>query len=157
MKNENSVMAILAAAVGALCSYAAALVVPLAVLLAVMLGDYVSGMAKAWSAGTLCSRTGVKGIVKKVGYLMVVGAAGAADWLIRYGLTQAGIEVQFSFLIAAMVIIWLIVNELISILENVAALGGPVPGFLQKLLGRLKDTVEKKAEGESDADHRDNV
>ena len=37
------------------------------------------------------------------------------------------------------------------------ALGGPVPGFLQKLLGRLKDTVEKKAEGESDADHRDNV
>ena len=36
MKNENSVMAILAAAVGALCSYAAALVVPLAVLLAVM-------------------------------------------------------------------------------------------------------------------------
>ena len=38
-----------------------------------------------------------------------------------------------------------------------AALGGPVPGFLQKLLGRLKDTVEKKAEGESDADHRDNV
>ena len=157
MKNENSVMAILAAAVGALCSYAAALVVPLAVLLAVMVGDYVSGMAKAWSAGELCSRTGVKGIVKKVGYLMVVGAAGAADWLIRYGLAQAGIEVQFSFLIAAMVIIWLIVNELISILENVAALGGPVPGFLQKLLGRLKDTVEKKAEGESDADHRDNV
>ena len=48
MKNENSVMAILAAAVGALCSYAAALVVPLAVLLAVMVGDYVSGMAKAW-------------------------------------------------------------------------------------------------------------
>ena len=108
MKNENSVMAILAAAVGALCSYAAALVVPLAVLLAVMVGDYVSGMAKAWSAGELCSRTGVKGIVKKVGYLMVVGAAGAADWLIRYGLAQAGIEVQFSFLIAAMVIIWLI-------------------------------------------------
>ena len=105
MKNENSVMAILAA-VGALCSYAAALVVPLAVLLAVMVGDYVSGMAKAWSTGKLCSKTGLRGILKKLGYL---------------------------------------------------ALGGPVPGFLQKLLGRLKDTVEKKAEGESDADHRDNV
>ena len=36
MKNETSVMAILAAALGALCSYASALVVPLAVLLAVM-------------------------------------------------------------------------------------------------------------------------
>ena len=28
---------------------------------------------------------------------------------------------------------------------------------IPELLGRLKDTVEKKAEGESDADHRDNV
>ena len=73
MKNENSVMAILAAAVGALCSYAAALVVPLAVLLAVMVGDYVSGMAKAWSTGKLCSKTGLRGILKKLGYLALVG------------------------------------------------------------------------------------
>lgn len=72
MKNENSVMAILAAAVGALCSYAAALVVPLAVLLAVMVGDYVSGMAKAWSTGKLCSKTGLRGILKKLGYLALV-------------------------------------------------------------------------------------
>ena len=39
------------------CSYASALVVPLAVLIAVMLADYASGMAKAWSAGKLCSKT----------------------------------------------------------------------------------------------------
>ena len=88
MKNENSVMAILAAAVGALCSYAAALVVPLAVLLAVMVGDYVSGMAKAWSTGKLCSKTGLRGILKKLGYLALVGVAGVVDWLVRYGLTQ---------------------------------------------------------------------
>lgn len=51
-----------------------------------------------------------------------------------------------------MVIIWLIINELISILENVAALGGPVPVFLAKLLARLKNTVEKKAEGDEHGD-----
>ena len=90
--------------------------------------------------------------MKKVGYLVVVGAAGVADWLIRYGLAQAGIEVEFDFLLAAMVIIWLIINELISILENVAALGGPVPVFLAKLLARLKNTVEKKAEGDEHGD-----
>ena len=152
MKTENTMAMVLAAAVGALCSYCAQLVVPLTVLVAVMLADYITGMAKAWSAGELCSRTGVKGIVKKVGYLMVVGAAGAADWLIRYGLAQAGIEVEFDFLLAAMVIIWLIVNELISILENVAAMGGPVPSFLSKLLARLKNVVEKKAEDEQHGD-----
>ena len=47
MKNETSVMAILAAALGALCSYASALVVPLAVLIAVMLADYASGTTSA--------------------------------------------------------------------------------------------------------------
>ena len=142
MKNETSVMAILAAALGALCSYASALVVPLAVLIAVMLADYASGMAKAWSAG-------LRGILKKLGYLVLVGVAGVVDWLVRYGLTQVGVEVSFQFLMAAMVIVWLIINELISILENVAALGGPVPGFLRKLLTRLKATVETKA-GEED-------
>lgn len=152
MKTENTMTMVLAAAVGALCSYCAQLVVPLAVLVAVMLADYVTGMAKAWSTGALCSRTGIRGIVKKVGYLVVVGAAGVADWLIRYGLAQAGIEVEFDFLLAAMVIIWLIINELISILENVAALGGPVPVFLAKLLARLKNTVEKKAEGDEHGD-----
>ena len=150
MKNETSVMAILAAALGALCSYASALVVPLAVLIAVMLADYASGMAKAWSAGKLCSKTGLRGILKKLGYLVLVGVAGVVDWLVRYGLTQVGVEeVSFQFLMAAMVIVWLIINELISILENVAALGGPVPGFLRKLLTRLKVAVETKA-GEED-------
>ena len=74
MKNETSVMAILAAALGALCSYASALVVPLAVLIAVMLADYASGMAKAWSAGKLCSKTGLRGILKKLGYLVLARA-----------------------------------------------------------------------------------
>ncbi len=149
MKTENTMMMVLAAAVGTLCSYGAQLVVPLAVLLAAMLADYLTGMAKAWSAGELCSRIGVRGIVKKVGYLTVVGAAGVTDWLLRYGLAQAGIEVHFDFLIAAVVIVWLIVNELISILENVAALGGPVPPFLSRLMARLKNAVEKKSEEET--------
>ena len=118
-----------------------------------MLADYASGMAKAWSAGKLCSKTGLRGILKKLGYLVLVGVAGVVDWLVRYGLTQVGVEVSFQFLMAAMVIVWLIINELISILENVAALGGPVPGFLRKLLTRLKVAVETKAgEGDKNAD-----
>ena len=83
---------------------------------------------------------------------MLVGVAGVVDWLVRYGLAQTGVEVTFQFLVAAMVIVWLIINELLSILENVAAIGGPVPAFLQKLLGRLTNAVEKKVEDEN-ADH----
>ena len=41
------------------------------------------------------------------------------------------------------VAIWLIINELISVMENLAAIG--VPGFprLSNLLERLKNTVSK--------------
>ena len=41
------------------------------------------------------------------------------------------------------VAIWIIINELISVMENLAAIG--VPGFprLSKLLERLKNTVSK--------------
>ena len=44
------------------------------------------------------------------------------------------------------VAIWLIINELISVMENLAAIG--VPGFprLSKLLERLKNTVSKEEE-----------
>ena len=46
------------------------------------------------------------------------------------------------------------INELLSILENVSAIGAPVPGFLQALLKKLKvhteDTGANKLPGEED-------
>ena len=100
----------------------------------------------AESAGTLCSRTGIRGILKKVGYLVIVAVAMGADYLLRYGLDQVGVHINIEFLIAAIVIVWLIINELISILENVAAIGAPVPEFLLKLIKKLKTVTEKQAE-----------
>ena len=103
-------------------------------------------MVKAWNAGTLCSRTGIRGIQKKVGYLVIVAVAMGADYLLRYGLDQVDVHINIEFLIAAIVIVWLIINELISILENVAAIGAPVPEFLLKLIEKLKTVTEKQAE-----------
>ena len=148
----NPISAVAAAALGVLSAYMVQLVIPLIVLVIAMVVDYGTGMAKAWSAGELCSRTGIKGIIKKVGYLVIVLVAMGADYLLRYGMEQVGIHINVDFLIAAIVIAWLIINELISILENVAAIGAPVPAFLSKLLARLKNVVEKKAEGAQHGD-----
>ena len=41
---------------------------PVLVLVVVMLLDYATGMTKAWNAGELSSRVGLRGILKKVGY-----------------------------------------------------------------------------------------
>lgn len=144
----DTMRAVVTAALGALCSYFLQLMIPLIVLVAVVLLDYVTGMSKAWVKGELSSRVGLKGILKKLSYFVIVGVAGAMDWLITYGLTSVGIEWRLPFLLASIVICWLIINELISILENVAAIGGPVPEFLKALLGKLKTATEEKAGGE---------
>lgn len=144
MGNTSTAGAMLAAALGVLSSYMMELMIPLIVMTAAMVVDYITGMAKAWNAGELCSRTGIRGIIKKVGYLVIVLAAMGADYLIRYGLKQVGVEIGLDFLVAAIVTMWLIINELISILENVAALGAPVPGFLVKLIGKLKNVTEER-------------
>lgn len=55
---ENAIKAVLAAALGALASYGTQLIVPAIILVAVMVLDYITGMAKAWQAGELSSRVG---------------------------------------------------------------------------------------------------
>ena len=58
-------------------------------------------------------------------------------------MNKATVLKSVTVVVGAGVAIWLIINELISILENLAAIG--VPGFprLEKILERLKNTVSK--------------
>lgn len=55
-----------------------------------------------------------------------------------------GITLPFTFLIACIVAIWLICNELISILENINDIGVTLPPFLQPIVSNLKSQVEQK-------------
>lgn len=140
---ENAVKAAISAAVGAACAYLGELAVPVIVLSCVMLIDYCSGLVKAWATGSISSRTGVIGILKKVGYLAVVATGMAVDWIVKYGITAMGANFKVDFIFALPVIIWLVINECISILENVAECGAPVPDFLMKAIGKIKDKVEE--------------
>ena len=141
---ENAVKAAISAAVGAACAYLGELAVPVIVLSCVMIVDYCSGLAKAWVTGSISSRTGVVGILKKVGYLAVVATGMAVDWIVKYGITAMGAKIDIDFIFALPVIIWLVINECISILEIVAECGAPVPEFLMKAIGKIKDKVEEE-------------
>lgn len=135
---------LIAIAVGGLSAYMRMMFVPLVILFAVIIIDYMSGMLKAWGNDELSSKVGLKGIIKKLCYLMLVCVAGVVDWLLWSGLRQVGITLDFGFCFGLIVTIWLIVNELISILENLEALHVPMPSFLRSLVGHLKNTVEAK-------------
>lgn len=103
-------------------------------------------MIKAWINADLSSRIGVKGIVKKVCYLLVVIAAAVVDWLLASGLQKIGIDIKINYLFGVIVAIWLIINELISILENLAIIGVPLPSFLTAIVHKLKVAVESNAD-----------
>lgn len=145
---ENVFKALLAVIVGGLTAYFREIAIPLVILIVVMITDYASGMIKAWINAELSSKTGIKGIVKKVCYLLVVCVAAVVDWLLASGLAKIGINVEINYLFGVIVSIWLIINELISILENLATIGVPLPKFLVKIVRKLKITVETKAEKE---------
>lgn len=137
----KSVTAVVGAGVAAYCGQLAA---PVLMLLCMMVIDYVTGMVKAYMTAQLSSRIGVKGILKKLCYMAMVAVGAGVDYLLRGALVQAGIDLHIELFCGLLVTVWLIINELISVLENLAAIG--VPGFprLNRLLSRLKSTVNEK-------------
>lgn len=120
-----------------------ALLPVLLVLLAVMVLDYITGMVKAGISGTLNSTRGWQGLLKKLMYAVTVAIAMVADYLLYIGGSQIGIDMHESAYFGTLVSIWLIINECISILENLSEIGVPMPGFLGRILQRVQDKVDE--------------
>lgn len=118
---------------------------PLILLGLLMLIDYGTGLSRAWLSGSLSSRKSIAGILKKVSYLAVVAVGVACDYVIRYGFASAGYNSFPNCAVSVVILVWLIVNEMISILENISEMGVPVPSFLLRLVARLKVNTENAA------------
>ena len=124
--------------------------IPIIMLICAMIIDYITGMLAASYNSELSSKKGIRGIVKKVGYLALVLASMIIDWLISQGLQQININLHYSVFFAVLVAVWLIINELISVLENLSRIGVPIPNFMKKLINRLKTTVDESEGDKSD-------
>ena len=141
---KEFIQAIFATMLGALAAYFNVLLIPLAVLVAVMLIDYVTGMAAASYTKQLNSRIGVMGILKKAGYIALVAVGMVVDYLITSALVSIGISLQINYCFGMIITVWLIINELISILENLGEMGVPLPSFLTSMIKTLKSKVEEQ-------------
>lgn len=127
-----------------------ALITPVIILVSVMILDYITGMTVAWNSSGLSSKRGIKGIIKKILYFVLVAVGMVVDWSVMYWLASFGAGEVYQFSFGALVAFWLTMNELISILENLEALKVPIPKFLTKVVKRLKVTAEKAAEKTAD-------
>ena len=142
-KEEFLQQTFVSAVITGLLHYLGIVAVPIIILIVAMIIDYVTGMLSAWLNSELSSKKGIKGIVKKISYLALVAVAMIVDWLIFQGLQQINVDLHYSVFFAVLVAVWLIINELISVLENLAKMGVPIPNFLKKLIDRLKNTVDE--------------
>ena len=98
-------------------------------LIIVMAIDYITGICKGIYHKTLNSTIGLKGILKKFGYLLIVILATLFDNIIH----------DESMAIRALVIYFFISNEAISILENWESLGLPLPKKIFDVFEKLKE------------------
>ena len=84
----------------------------------------------------------------------VVGASGSGKTLLAdavLGTVAAkvpGLPVEYTVLLLPMVLVWYILTEVGSIVENAGAMGAPVPAWLAKAIVALKDKVDENGEKE---------
>jgi toxin secretion/phage lysis holin len=108
--------------------------------------DYITGMAAAVYNRELSSAVGFRGLLKKIAGFLVVAAALLCDEVVSESAARLGAEINLGGTLASVVTVWLIVNEIVSMLENLARMNVALPPFLVKAVGLLK----KRSEMEQD-------
>ena len=106
----------------------------LVVLIAFMVLDYITGLLRAWINKEVSSDVGLKGIARKTVIFIVLIVAVLLDRLLNTG----------TWVFRTLICYFYIANEGISLLENCAGLGLPIPERLKDSLAQLKDGEKKE-------------
>ncbi len=109
--------------------------------------DWITGWWKSRKLKQESSVVGLKGILKKLGYWIIIAVAFLmSDVFVRLGVDILKINLDFLMLIGWFTLACLIVNEVRSILENLVELGYAVPKVLIEGLEITEKLINKKAE-----------
>ena len=111
-----------------------------------MVIDYVTGSCAALRAGEWSSKSARDGIWHKLGSVVAVIVAAILDVVIGHLLANVpSVELPFTYtvLLCPLVVIWYILTEAGSIIENAGALGAPIPAWLIKMISVLESKVDE--------------
>ena len=123
-------------------------VIMLVIVAWLAIADFITGKIKAYVTGTLNSSKMRKGGVNKVGELVVMttgcGLEAGIKALGKYYDTSTELASFAGTAIALLVFSYILVMEVISILENYAEINPDAAGWITKLLKRLKRNNDKE-------------
>lgn len=155
MDNIKRTQAILIGVLAAVNSFLGNLAVPVYVLLACNIIDYITALIAAPKRGEeIDSLKGFQGLKKKVLMYLLIAVGWLIDTLVNYAAQQVRPDFRQPYIVAVVVALWLAFNEMLSIIENVADADGPVPPFLKKLIKNLKKKTEDVTETGGDDERK---
>lgn len=111
--------------------------------------DYITGSGAAVKNGEWSSQKAREGIWHKAGCIAAVVMAGLLDMVVGQilaNLPNVTLPFTYTVFLCPLVVFWYILTEAGSIVENVGAMGAPVPEWLKKAIAALKDKVDESAE-----------
>lgn len=116
--------------------------------LALNIADWLTGWMKASIAGKENSGAGWRGVLKKLGYwIMIMVSFGASAVFVEIG-KVIGVDLGVTTLLGWFVLASLLINEIRSIVENFVEAGFNVPAVLVKGLEVADKVVNKDQEEE---------
>ncbi len=125
----------------------------LLVLLGVMVMDYITGLLASKNEALdhpgdknygWTSTKGAKGIIKKVGYICVIAVAMLFDYMVLTASGHLGFAMKGNTFFGLIVSIWYILNEILSIIENVGRMGADVPLWLARYVAVLREKIDNR-------------
>lgn len=140
----DKVKAVLIVVISAIMDFLGILAIPVFLMVICNIIDYITGIiASENREEQINSYKGMRGIVKKVCMWLLVVVGAVLDTLIKYTASTMGLSIEIPFIVATLVAVWIVVNEIISILENIIDIGVELPPFLMPIVKRIKKEVEE--------------
>lgn len=147
MENVNAVKVFVTGAIAWISAKMGILAPILLTLFGIVIADWITGCcASRYEKKPLSSKRGYEGIIKKLSYFVAVGVALILDWLIISVASYIGIEISVKAMFSILISVWLILNEMLSILENLNRMEIKLPSFLQKAIVLFIGKVEQQGD-----------
>jgi phage-related holin len=110
----------------------------------VMALDYYTGSRGARRRGEWTSEKARNGRAHKSGELKIILLSLVMDWVVGLVLDNIpALPFQYTVLLSPVVLVWYILTEAGSVLENVEKDGGPIPPWLHPIIDWLKGKVDE--------------
>ena len=144
----KAVVTVILSAISALLGWQGSLVL---IWVGAMILDYITGSAAAMQAGEWSSKVARAGLRHKGGSIAIALVAAMMDIAMQQLATEAaGFNLPWDGLIVfPVVILWFILTEFGSIVENSIKCGAPCPAWLPKIFASVKAWIDARQEQRS--------